>query len=197
MAGTHGKAKFLATLQEALDSGRAVAVYADADDYQTYEVGFVEHADTHEVVLRCLTPKGEPDGRRAIRTDDVVRVDLDNSYVRKLELLYQYRETVFDKDFRPLPANMARDLRSQLEFAREEGIVVHLVDANDYGPSGLVREVGHDYVDIERLGPSGEPDGVATMLLASIGKVHMGRRQDQILEFLYRYNHGLRKLLES
>jgi hypothetical protein len=197
MAGTHGKAKFLATLQEAVENNRAVAVYADADDYQTYEVGFVEHADASEVVLRCLTPKGEPDGRRAFRTDDVVRVDLDNAYVRKLELLYQYRDTVFDKDFRPLPPHAKGDLRSQLEFAREEGVVVHLVDGNDYGPSGLVKEVGEDYVDIERLGPSGEPDGVATMLVSSISKVHMGRRQDQVLEFLHRYNHGLRKLLES
>lgn len=196
MAGTHGKAKFLATLQEAIENNRAVAVYADADDYQTYEVGFVEHADASEVVLRCLTPKGEPDGRRAFRTDDIVRVDLDNAYIRKLELLYQYRDTVFDADFRSLPTAKG-DLRSQLEFARDEGVVVHLVDGNDYGPSGLVKAVGEDYVDIERLGPSGEPDGVATMLVSSISKIHMGRRQDQVLEFLHRYNHGLRKLLES
>lgn len=197
MAGIHGKSKFLAILLQAQTSQRGVALYADADDYQSYEVGFVEHADSHEVVLRCLTSKGEPDGRRAFRTDDVVRVDYDNAYIRKLELLYQYRESVFDRDFRPLPSAAKADLRSQLEFARDNGMVVHLVDGNDYGPSGLIRELGDDYVDIERLGPSGEPDGIATLLMETICKVHMGRRQDQVLEFLNRYNHGLRKLLEG
>jgi|GEM_PF-1863882 len=197
MAGTHGKARFLTTLHEAQDADRAVAVYADSDDYQSYEVGFVEHADSTEIVLLCLTPKGEPDGRRALRTDDVVRVDTDNAYTRKLELLYQYRETVFDKDFRPLPPKAKTDLRSQLEHARDQNVIVHLVDDNDYGPSGFVRELGDDYIELERVGTTGEPDGRSTMLVNSISKVHLGRRRDQVLEFLYRYNHGLRKLLES
>lgn len=197
MAGIDGKARFITALQEAQEQGKAVAIYADADDYQSYEVGFVEYADSSEVVLQCLTPKGEPDGRRALRTDDIVRIDSENAYVKKLELLYQYRESVFDKDFRALPANARTDLRAQLEHARESGTVVHLVDGNDYGPSGMIREIGDDFVVVERIGANGEPDGLATMLVSSISKVHMGRRQDQVLEFLHRYNHGLRKLLES
>src|SRR5580658_2372111 len=116
MAGIEGRNKFLQTLTESQEKTRAVAVYADADDFQSYEVGFVEHVDSEEIVLLCLTPKGEPDGRRAIRTDDVSRVDVDTAYTRKLELLYQYRESIFDKDFRPGPTAGAT-LRSQLEHA--------------------------------------------------------------------------------
>jgi hypothetical protein len=196
MAGIEGKARFLSTLRDAIEGGRAVAVYAEADDYQAYEVGFVEYADSSEIVLQCLTPKGEPDGRRALRTDDVVRVDADNAYIRKLELLYQYRDTVFDKDFRKGVTGKL-DLRGQLEHAKASNTIVHLVDSNDYGPSGFIREVGDDYVEIERIGTNGEPDGTSTMLVGSISKVHVGRRQDQVLEFLYRYNYELKRLLES
>ncbi len=196
MAGIDGKTKFLQTLSEALGKSRAVAVYADADDFQSYEVGFVEHVDSEEIVLLCLTPKGEPDGRRAIRTDDVSRVDLDTAYTRKLELLYQYRDSIFDKDFRPAPAGAA-SLRSQLEHAKQNHTLVHLVDSNDYGPSGFVHSVGDDFVEIERIGPNGEPDGIATILSAGICKVHFGRRQEQLLEFLYRYNFELKRLLGS
>ena len=195
MAGTHGKAQFLRVLSDALDKGSAVAVYADADDYQSYEVGFVEYADQHEVVLQCLTPKGEPDGRRAFRTDDVTRVDTENAYVRKLELLFQYRDSVFDRDFRPSPPGKL-DLLSQLEHARSTHSIVHLVDDNDFGPSGFVVELGADYVVLERIGGNGEPDGRSMLLLDSIDKVHIGRRQDQVLEFLYRYNYELKRLLE-
>lgn len=195
MSGIDGKARFLTTLTDAQEQGRAVAVYAEADDYQAYEVGFVEHADSTEVILLCLTPKGEPDGRRALRTDDVIRVDTDNSYVRKLELLYQYRDSVFDKDFKALPTNARTDLTAQLRHAKDSNTIVHLVDTNDYGPSGFVKEVGEDYVEIERIGTNGEPDGVSTMLVSTISKVHIGRRQDQVLAFLYRYNYELKRLL--
>jgi hypothetical protein len=196
MAETHGKAQFLHTLHSAMENGSAVAVYADTDDYQSYEVGFVEHADSSELVLMCLTPKGEPDGRRALRMDDVSRVDFENAYTRKLELLYQYRESVFDKEFRRGPQGKT-GLKAQLEHARDEHTIVHLVDDNDFGPTGFIRTLGDDYVEVDRIGANGEPDGRSTMLMASISKVHFGRRQDQILEFLYRYNYELKRLLEQ
>jgi hypothetical protein len=180
-----------------MEQERAVAVYSDVNDYQSYEVGFVDYVDENELVLRCLTPKGEPDGRRALRTEDVIRIDADNAYIRKLELLYEYRDRVFDSDFPEMPKASALHLRGQLEFARDRQLVVHLVDHEDYGPSGFVRDVGPDFVDIDRLGPNGEPDGSATLLISSISKVHIGRKQDQVLAFLFRYNDGFRRLLES
>jgi len=195
MAGIDGKERFLTTLSQAQEQSRAVSIYADADDFQAYEVGFVEHADSSEVVLQCLTSKGEPDGRRAIRTDEIIRIDTDNAYIRKLELLYQYRDDIFEKNFRPSPPKT--DVASQLRHAKESNTIVHLVDCNDYGPSGFVRQLGDDFVEIERIGNNGEPDGVSTMMVSSITKVHIGRRPDQVLEFLYRYNYELKRLLES
>lgn len=189
------KARFISVLERAHEKGHAVAVYADENDFQSYEVGFVEYVDAHELMLMCLTPKGEPDGKRGIRTEDIARIDAENAYTKKLELLYQYRDSVFDPDFRP-SASGGSDLRNQLLKAREDGVLVHLVDSNDFGPTGFVREVGEDFVDLERIGNHGEPDGQCTVLMHSISKVHIGRRQEQVLEFLNRYNHGLRKLLE-
>jgi hypothetical protein len=75
--------------------------------------------------------------------------------------------------------------------------IVHLLDRNDYGPNGFVREVGSDYVEIQIISNNGEPDGYSTVLLSGISKIHVGRRQDQVLEFLYRYNHDLKRLLGS
>ena len=195
MASIDGKARFVQTLQRAMESSRAVAVYSDPEDFDSYEVGFVEHVDREELILTCLTPKGEPDGRRSIRTDDVCRIAADTAYTKKLQLLYEYRESVFDRDFRPAPAG-AQGLRPQLEHAKEQHTLVHVVDANDYGPSGFVETLGDDFVDILRIGPNVEPDGVATILLSSVSKIHFGRRKEQVLEFLYRYHFELKKLLE-
>ncbi len=195
MASSNGILQFLKTLHDAQSTNAAVAVYADSEDYQSYEVGFVEHADANEVVLLCLTPKGEPDGRRVLSMDDVMRVDIENSYIKKLELLYEYRDSLFEKDFTDRPKSGKVSLHSLLSHAFENNQVVHLVDGNDYGPSGFVKDIGDDYVVINRIGTNGEPDGVATLLLSNVSKVHVGRRTEQILSFLHRYNHGLKKLL--
>lgn len=195
MASSNGLGRFLQTLHEAQTNSAAVAVYADSEDYQAYEVGFVEYADAHEVVLLCLTPKGEPDGRRILRMEDVMRVDVENAYIKKLELLYQFRETVFAKDFPDRPKSGRGGMQSVLAKAQEDRQIVHIVDGNDYGPSGFVKEVGDDFVVIDRIGGHGEPDGCATLLLDHVSKIHVGRRTEQILAFLHQYNHGLKKLL--
>jgi hypothetical protein len=187
------KGKFEELLHDAMKSGKAVAVYAEPDDFQSYEVGFVDFADGSELSLLCLTPKGEPDGVRLIRLENVSRIDVDTQYTRKLELLYSYRDSLVPHDF---PERGVGGARAQLERAAETKTVVHLVDGQDYGPTGYVSQVGDDFVFIDRLGSNGEPDGSAMVRLESIMKVHVGRRQEQVLGFLNRYHHGLKRLLE-
>lgn len=190
-----GKTGFLQIFEEARVGDRAVAVYADGEGFERYEVGFVEEATPSEITLRCLTNKGEPDGRRSLRIDNVVRIDLDTAYLRKLETLYRFRESVFAADF--LEAPSAPGLEGQLAAAKKAGAVVHVVDENDYGPTGFVKHVNSEAVEIERVGPHGEADGRATILLSSVAKVHVGRRQEQAVGFLHHYHHDLRRLIEG
>lgn len=194
MADTHGRAQLLTDLKVAEENGEAVAIYSRTDDREKYEVGFIEACDQHQIVLKCLTARGEPDGRRLISMDDVVRIETDSAYLRRVQLLYQFRDTIFDRDFRE--AAPGSSLREQLEHARDRNTIVHLADLCDSGPRGFVKEVGPDYVVIMQIGRTGEPDGRTTIMLENVHKVHIGRRQDQIFEFLYRYNFELKRLLE-
>ena len=190
-----GKTGFLTALEKARLENRAVAVYAEGEGFERYEVGFVEDAGLREVSLLCLTTRGEPDGRRAVRTDDVVRIDVDTAYLRKLETLFEFRDSVFSNEFPPTPEQPG--LAGQLTEAQRSRTVVHIVDENDYGPTGFVRHVGDESVEIERIGPHGEPDGRATMLLKAVAKVHVGRRQEQAVGFLHHYHSDLRRLIEG
>lgn len=190
-----GKTGFLQTLEKARQDGRAVAVYAEGEGFERYEVGYVEEAGPYEVGLRCLTNRGEPDGRRAIRTAEVARVDVDTLYLRKLETLHAHRERAYAGDFPPAPQEPG--LRGQLSEALRARVVVHVSDDRDCGPTGFVRHVGEESVEIERVGPHGEPDGRATLLLTSVAKVHIGRRQEQAVGFLHHYHSDLRRLIEG
>ncbi|RYG48409.1 hypothetical protein EON79_04560 [bacterium] len=190
------KTRILQILIDAQASGRAVAVYSDSEEASGYEVGFVGHVDDHDVTVHALTNRGEPDGKRQYDIEEIVRVDIETAYIRKLELLYEYRDSVFDRDFLKTSSG-SQDLRSQLLAAMEAGTLVHLVDSNDVGPTGLVHAVGDDHVEIERIASSGELDGRTVILFDDIAKAHFGRRSEQVLGFLHRYNVGLKRLLES
>ncbi|RYG36221.1 hypothetical protein EON81_10410 [bacterium] len=196
MAGMGAKTRILQILTDAQAAGRAVAVYSDSEEASGYEVGFVGYIDSGDLTIHALSNRGEPDGKRQYELEEVVRVDIDTSYIRRLELLYEYRDSIFDKEFPKTPAGH-QDLRAQLLHAMEIGTLVHLVDSNDVGPTGLVHSVGDDHAEIERISTNGEPDGRTVMLFDDIAKAHIGRRSEQVLGFLYRYHVGLKRLLES
>ncbi|CAN5597355.1 hypothetical protein BH11ARM2_BH11ARM2_34680 [soil metagenome] len=196
MAGMGAKTRILQLLNDAQDVGRAVAVYSDSEETSGYEVGFVGHVDGDHLTLNALTNRGEADGMRYYSLDEIVRVDTETSYIARLELLYEYRESVFNFEFAKGPRG-SQDLRGQLLHAQEMGTVIHLVDSGDVGPTGLVLSVGEDHVEIERLTSNGERDGRTVMLFEDIAKAHFGRKNEQVLGFLYRYHVGLKRLLES
>ena len=185
--------RLLQELSLACDEGRAVAVHSNRNDPGTYEVAFVQDVRDIQVTLKCLTPRGEPDGISVVRLDDIFRVDVDTAYCRKIELLNQYQDTVFERASE-VPVG---DIYDILMAAKASGQVVHVLDYTDYGPAGFVQEVGQDFVTIKRISQNGEPDGLATIGLDCIASVHVGRRAEQIIAFLYRYNTDLRKLFES
>lgn len=195
MADTSGRSKFLSALSRAQEEGHAVAIYAASDHDESYEVGFIHDVDSHDVTLNCLTSKGEPDGRRVYRLDDITRIDSGDAYVAKIELLYQYRDSVFEREFRP--AAPSASLKSQLTFAMEHRTVVYLTDGDDTGVAGFVAEVGEDFAQIQKINAKGEPDGESMMLFDAVQKVYVGRRNEQVLEFLYRYHYELKNLLDA
>lgn len=187
------KEKILAELKAAHEHGRALAIHSNRNEPGQYEVAFVDEVREYQVTLRCLTPRGEVDGVSVVRLDDIFRVDSETTYCRRVELLYQYRDSVFS-DEATISAGEVTDI---LRHAAETNAIVHVLDYSDYGPLGFVEEVGEDYVIVRRVSTGGEPDGRATVGLDAIASVHVNRRSDQVVAFLHRYNVDLRKLLES
>ena len=193
MAYRDSESRFLEILRQAKGGHRPIAVYVDTDSEGQYEVALVEDVDDENVSLLCLTREGLPNGRRYLELSSIDRVDTDNAYLRKIELLHQYSDAVLDKTFRPGPPDPS--LASHLRHAMETNTLIEIADKDDYVLNRFVRFVGEDFVQIERVTKQGMPDGESVLRLESIETVHIGQRSDQILEFLYRYNVDLKRLL--
>jgi hypothetical protein len=190
------RAKFREILSEAQEANKVVSVYHDDGGSNKFEVGFIEHVGTYDCTIMCLTPRGEPDGLLHLRLEDVTAIELDDPYTNKIALLYAYRGSVFIGDS-TATERRAGSMDNLLQRALENGTVVTIQDhlGNDF--VGFVKELNEDFVELTLLNSYGAPDGRAVVERRRISRIEAGRREEQTRGFLYRYNHDLRRLLES
>ena len=187
--------RFLEILKSAMADGKPVAVYTNDADPTEYDVALVEGLSREHLVYRSISPKGDDDGRRVVAMEMLLRVDYGSGYLEKMHLLNQYHSSVYESDLPPLP--LSPDPQSVLAVAKSQGRVVSVIDRMGFGPTGFVRNIASDYVEIERLDPNGAPDGCVALLLDLIDRVCVAGREEQAVAFLHRYHVKLKKLIDS
>lgn len=190
------RAKFFEVLQAQQEKQKLVCVYHGDDGHDKFDVGFVESVTPSSLTLLCVSPRGEFDGRVVMHLDDLNRVEMDDRYSRKIELLHQYRGSVFKTDDHVNAQAKTDDIHDQLARAAEQREVASIEDVKGNTVTGFVKEVGDDYVVVEALTQLGEPDGQSVINLEDLSRVQIAARDQQVRGFLYRYNFELRKLLE-
>ena len=191
------RTKFFEVLRRVQEAEKLVCVFHGDDEHDKFDVGFVESLTNSTLTLLSVSPRGEYDGRVVMHLDDLNRVETDDRYSRKIALLHEYRGSVFKADDKVNKQALAFGIGEQLQAALEETCVVCVEDVKGNAITGFVREIGDDYVEVEALTQLGEPDGTSIISLEEVSRVQIGARDQQVRAFLYQYNFGLRKLLES
>jgi hypothetical protein len=190
------RSKFVSILQEALDARKVVSLYHQSHDADRFEVGFVEAVSRTDVTMLCLTPRGEEDGRMAVRIEDITALEIDDPYSQKIQTLHSYKGSVFNRE-EGLRTNAASpSLDDQLQQAQDRNAVVTLEDVSGTRFTGFLGELTDGYVEIKLLNQYGGPDGVAYLARHMLGKIDIGRREEQTRAFLFKVNHELKRLLE-
>ena len=75
-------------------------------------------------------------------------------------------------------------------------MVVTLEDVSGTRFTGFIGELTDGYIEMTLLNQYGTPDGTAYLARHMLGKVDIGRRDEQTRAFLYKINHELKRLLE-
>lgn len=190
------RSKFVAILQEALNAGQVISLYHQSHEADRFEVGFVDSVSSTDVTLICLTPRGEEDGRMAVRIDDITALEIDDPYSRKIQTLHSYKGSIFNREEGLRTSSSSPSLEEQLLTAQENGAVVTVEDASGTRFTGFVGELTDGYIEMKLLNQYGSPDGTAFLARHMLGKVDIGRREEQTRAFLYKIEHELKRLLE-
>lgn len=175
---------------------KVVSLYHQGHDADRFEVAFVEAVSSEDVTLRCLTPRGEEDGQMVARLEDISAIEIDDPYSQKIQLLHSYRGSVFERDEAVRIKSAGASADDQLRKAHEEGQVVAIEDVAGARFTGFIAELTDSYIEVSLLNQYGAPDGSAYLARHMLGKIDIARREEQTRGFLYRVNHGLKRLIE-
>lgn len=173
-----------------------VSLYHQSHDADRFEVGFVEAVSRTDVTLLCLTPRGEEDGRMAVRIEDISALEIDDPYSQKIQTLHSYRGSVFNREDGLRTNGNSPSIEEQLQQAQDKNAVVTLEDVSGTRFTGFIGELTDGYIEMKLLNQYGTPDGTAYLARHMLGKVDIGRRDEQTRAFLYKINHELKRLLE-
>jgi hypothetical protein len=190
------RSKFVSILQEALDARKVVSLYHQSHDADRFEVGFVEAVSRTDVTLLCLTPRGEEDGRMAVRIEDITALEIDDPYSQKIQTLYSYKGSVFNREEGLRTNASSPSLEEQLQQAQDRNAVVTVEDVSGTRFTGFIGELTDGYIEMKLLNQYGGPDGTAYLARHMLGKVDIGRREEQTRAFLFKIHHELKRLLE-
>lgn len=179
-----------------MEAGKVVSLYHQSHDADRFEVGYVESVSRTDVTMLCLTPRGEEDGRMAVRIEDISALEIDDPYSQKIQTLHSYKGSVFNREEGLRTSANSPSLDEQLQSAHDSNQAVTIEDVSGTRFTGFVGELTDGYIEMKLLNQYGAPDGTAYLARHMLGKVDIGRRDEQSRAFLYKITHELKRLLE-
>lgn len=132
----------------------------------------------------------------AVRIDDITALEIDDPYSRKIQTLHSYKGSIFNREEGLRTTSSSPSLEEQLMRAQENTAVVTVEDVSGTRFTGFVGELTDGYIEMKLLNQYGSPDGTAFLARHMLGKVDIGRREEQTRAFLYKIEHELKRLLE-
>jgi len=132
----------------------------------------------------------------AVRIEDITAIEVDDPYSEKIQTLHSYHGSIYNRDDVPGANGANPSIEDQLVQAEDRKAVVTVEDINGSRFTGFIAEQTEGYLEMRLINQYGSPDGTAYLARHMLGKVDIGRREEQTRAFLFKVNHELKRLLE-
>ena len=178
---------FKQILKNAQINGYIVSAYVNANDWGQYSVGYVDIITNEHVRFQALSKYGEKAGYEIRLLSDIVKVEYDGKYEKKIKKLEKNQGTIF-KDILPTELSSDNLFEDALNQSLEDSIVI-VIWGNDPDDSlvGIVEKIELDLVSIRLINEFGEDDGLSTIRIDEITSLDFNTQSEQVRRFLH--NH--------
>lgn len=173
-------------LKEAQENNSLVSIYVDSDDWGRFSLGYVDLlTDTH-VRIRALSNYGEPAGFEIRPLSEIVKIEVDGKYERKLERLSKNQGKIF-AEVQPRSESEGDLIRDTLQQSLDESVLIVVWGADQEDSLvGYVEKLESDLVTLHLIDEFGEDDGVSTIGVDEVTSIDFNARSEQVRSFLYK-----------
>lgn len=172
-------------LINAKENNKLVAIRTNIEDADKFSVGYILGLNDETISIKAINPQGLPDGVFTIQTKDLYGIDIDDIYIRKLEI----REKNAKKIFSDIPApsffsDVTVNISKILLKAKDSRQLIHINFYRDIGLYGLINEINEEEFVIEVYNEDGLYDGTSVFLIEDIKNINWDDEDIRLIDIL-------------
>ena len=144
-------------LSNLIDKNKLYAIYSNVNDSSKFDVGFVLAHDKEWILYELVSPEGNHDGYRIIKSEAIIRLMEDTLYLKRLKGIMDSKQFVR----RPILISPDNLFMSVLGYIKSNQIIctAEMLGYGDYVESGLIMNLDDKLFKMEVVSDFGEKDG--------------------------------------
>lgn len=171
---------FVKIFQRALKEGKIISVYDEITSLNHFSAGFVKKVTENEVILKKVNKEGKIDGTAVVKIENIVKIQYDGIYERKLEILNNLKdeEEQTEADF----DDSENSIAEMLKFAQKFDKIVNIsIDEDSNEIIGYVNSIEDDFLEIKTITSESFSDGITILKISDIERVDVDTKYDRHL----------------
>lgn len=160
---------------------KLVSIYC-SDDTEKFYAGYILEVNHEDILFQHITPNGKYDGYILKKTASVYRVGYDESYLDKVQKLYEFEV----KKHKEINIDANNIMVSFLNEASKNNwiTVIELCDSDFDDVQGMVIAVNSDCIAVQKIDDQGRCDGVTYFDADTVTRVECDAEEGQSLKLL-------------
>lgn len=175
------------TLTESINKGYILSIFSNRNQRGRCSVGLIEQVTSQHVVMKHISVNGQYDGYILRRLEDIIRIDINGQYEKRLQTLYllqkQQHLDLFDKKVKR-NGNLVKEF---LTYSMGKRLVVSVcIDETEEQEDivGWVKDMNDTEVTISKISFEGYDDGETIFDICEIIKLNCDSLEERVLGLL-------------
>ncbi|MDR2980625.1 MAG: hypothetical protein LBV12_00075 [Puniceicoccales bacterium] len=171
-------------LKALLTKGVFLAIYSNAQEPARFNVGFVLACNESEFIIHSLDENGVDDGLYVGKLDDIIKVELESSYLKKILFLKENFQGGADNSEMKDVLNVTSGLEVLVYACKERVIISVWLEYSEDAIMGFVQEVADGILILQLIDACGVMDEKIAVNIESVVAMQISAHAQRHLQKL-------------
>jgi hypothetical protein len=171
-------------LTKALLNSKLIGIRTYFEDWDKVIIGFVKEINETNVIIEEIDKQGLIIGYMIIEIDDIINLDYDDKYQRKLEFLNKLKKQSYENIQLTVLKKGEKLISYFQELIDEKYITEFHFDDNHY-EIGILQEFDEKYILCKNIGNNGEYEGISCFTIEYLTGIKYKGIEQYKIKLLY------------